>query len=153
MLPTAHVLWGSVWLGLASSAVDIARKFVRSAARKQPGVVPPSALRLAELMTVQQQLAETVHGAIRRYADSLDDPDELSSLGFAISMNSLKVIASTLVVDIVSRALLICGIVAYAANTPYSLGRHIRDAHGAALMVNNDRILANTSQMLLVHKD
>lgn len=153
MLPTAHLLWGSVWLGLATSAVETARKFVRSAARKQPGVVPPSALRLAELMSVHQQLAETVHGGIRRYADAAGDPDVLSGMGFAISMNSVKVIASTLVVDVVSRALTICGIVAYAAGTPYSLGRQLRDAHGAALMVNNDRILANTSQLLLVHKD
>lgn len=153
MLPTAHVLWGSVWLGLAGSAVDTARRFVRAQARKQPGVVPPSALRLAELMSVYQQMEETVHGAVRRYSEALDDPDQLSGLGFAISMNSVKTIASTLVVDVVSRSLLICGIAAYAANTPYSLGRQLRDAHGAALMINNDRILQNTSQMLLVHKD
>ena len=153
MLPTAHLLWGSVWLGLAGSAVDTARRFVRAQARKQPGVVPPAALRLAELMSVHQQLAETVHGGVRRYAEAVEDSDQLSSLGFAISMNSVKTIASTLVVDIVSRSLLICGIVAYAANTPYSLGRELRDAYGAALMVNNDRILQNTSQLLLVHKD
>ncbi|MEP7053930.1 MAG: acyl-CoA dehydrogenase family protein [Actinomycetota bacterium] len=153
MLPTAHILWASVWLGLAGSAVETARRFVRSQARKQPGVVPPSALRLAELMSVYQQMSEIVHGAVRRYTDALADPDQLSSLGFAISMNSVKTITSTLVVDVVSRCLLICGIVAYSANTPYSLGRHLRDAHGAALMVNNDRILQNTSQMLLVHKD
>lgn len=153
MLPTAHLLWGSVWLGLAGSAVDTARRFVRAQARKQPGVVPPAALRLAELMSVHQQLAETVHGGVRRYTEAVEDSDQLSSLGFAISMNSVKTIASTLVVDIVSRSLLICGIVAYAANTPYSLGRELRDAYGAALMVNNDRILQNTSQLLLVHKD
>jgi acyl-CoA dehydrogenase len=153
MLPTAHLLWGSVWLGLAGSAVDIARRFVRSQARKTPGVVPPSALRLAELMATYQQMTETVQGGIRRYRDALDDPDQLNSLGFAINMNSVKIITSTVVVDIVTKSLLICGIVGYAANTPYSLGRHLRDAHGAALMVNNDRILANTSQMLLVHKD
>lgn len=153
MLPTAHILWGSVWLGLAGSAVDTARRFVRGQARKQPGVVPPSAMRLAELMALYQQLEETVRGAIRRYADAIENPDQLSSLGFAIGMNSVKTITSTLVVDVVTRSLLICGIVAYSANTPYSLGRQLRDAHGAALMVNNDRILANTSQMLLVHKD
>jgi acyl-CoA dehydrogenase len=68
-------------------------------------------------------------------------------------MNSVKTITSTLVVDVVSRSLLICGIVGYSEGTPYSLGRHLRDAYGAALMVNNDRIFANTSQMLLVHKD
>jgi hypothetical protein len=29
----------------------------------------------------------------------------------------------------------------------------MRDAHGAAVMVNNDRINSNTAQMLLIHKD
>jgi acyl-CoA dehydrogenase len=33
------------------------------------------------------------------------------------------------------------------------MGRLLRDSFGAALMVNNDRILANNAQLLLVHKD
>jgi len=41
----------------------------------------------------------------------------------------------------------------YRQDSPYSLGRLVRDAHGAAVMVNNDRILANNAQMLLVHKE
>jgi acyl-CoA dehydrogenase len=53
----------------------------------------------------------------------------------------------------VSEALAICGIAGYRNDSPYSLGRHLRDAHGAGLMVNNDRIYGNTAQMLLVYKD
>ena len=52
MLPVAHVLWGSVWLGIATEAVDRARAYVRSEARKKPGVTPPAAIRLAELVAV-----------------------------------------------------------------------------------------------------
>jgi acyl-CoA dehydrogenase len=44
MLPVAHVLWGSVWLGIATEAVDRARAHVRAEARKKPGVTPPSAV-------------------------------------------------------------------------------------------------------------
>jgi acyl-CoA dehydrogenase len=40
----------------------------------------------------------------------------------------------------------------YKNGTPYSLGRHLRDAHSAQLMISNDRILGNTSTMLLVQK-
>jgi acyl-CoA dehydrogenase len=82
-----------------------------------------------------------------------DDVEALAGMGFAIAMNGLKVSASTLVVDIVGRALVICGISGYREDSPYSLGRLLRDAHGAAVMVNNDRIIANNAQMLLVHKD
>jgi len=153
MLPTSHVVWTSLWLGIALAANDKARRYVQAEARKKPGTSPPGALRLAELAIVVQQLAESVHGLTRRYAEIADDPDQTSSIGFAISMNALKVSASTLVVDIVGRALLICGISGYKQDSPYSLGRILRDAYGAALMVNNDRILTNNAQLLLVQRD
>jgi acyl-CoA dehydrogenase len=153
MLPVSHILWSSVWLGLATAAADKARQFVRAEARKKPGVTPPSALRLAELIAQLQRMEELVRGSARRYDQQSEDIDALSSMGFAIAMNSLKVSASTLVVDIVNRAMLILGMAGYREDSPQSLGRILRDAHGAAIMVNNDRINGNTAQMLLVHKD
>jgi acyl-CoA dehydrogenase len=148
MLPVSHIMWGSVWLGIASEAMARARKYVQSAARKTPGVTPPGALRLAEATTVLQQFSELVHGSIARFENA--DHDELTSVGFAVAMNTLKISASTLVVDLVGRALLITGISGYREDTPYRMGRLLRDAYGAALMVNNDRILNNTAQLLLV---
>ncbi len=153
MLPVSHILWSSVWLGLATAAADKARQFVRAEARKKPGVTPPSALRLAELIAQLQRMEELVRGSARRYDQNREDVDTLSSMGFAIAMNSLKVSASTLVVDIINRAMLILGMAGYREDSPHSLGRILRDAHGAAIMVNNDRINSNTAQMLLVHKD
>jgi acyl-CoA dehydrogenase len=153
MLPVSHVLWSSVWLGLATAAADKARRFVRSEARKKPGVTPPSALRLTELIVQLQRMEELVRGSARHYDQLCDDLDALAGMRFAIAMNSLKVSASTLVVDIVNRAMLICGMAGYKEDSPYSLGRNLRDAQGAAIMINNDRINSNTAQMLLVHKD
>lgn len=153
MLPVSHILWSSVWLGLATSATDKARHLVRAEARKKPGVTPPSALRLAELIAQLQRMEELVRGTAQRYDRECEDLDALAGMGFAIAMNSLKVSTSTLVVDIVNRAMAICGMSGYREDSPYSLGRILRDAHGAAVMVNNDRINSNTAQMLLVHKD
>jgi len=153
MLPVSHILWSSVWLGLAWAAVDRARRYVRSEARKQPGTTPPSALRLAELMVVYQQMEAHVTGVARYYDEVWNDPEATSGMGFAIAMNSLKISASTLVVEIVGRAMVICGMAGYREDSEYSMGRLLRDAHGAAVMVNNDRILANNAQMLLVHKE
>ena len=65
MLPVAHVLWGSVWLGLATEAVDRARGFVRGEARKKPGVTPPAAIRLAELVAILSQMSSLVRSAAR----------------------------------------------------------------------------------------
>ena len=33
------------------------------------------------------------------------------------------------------------------------LSRHLRDAYGAAVMVNNDRILKHNATMLLAYRD
>jgi acyl-CoA dehydrogenase len=153
MLPVSHVLWSAVWLGIAAAAVDRARRFVRTEARKNPGVTSPAAVRLSELMTVFQQMEALVHGAAQTYDEVYDDVETLSGMGFAIAMNGLKVSASTLVVEIVGKALMICGIAGYREDSPYSLGRLLRDSYGAAVMVNNDRIIANNAQMLLVHKE
>lgn len=152
MLPVSHTVWSAVWLGIATAAVDRARQFVRGQARSSPGVLPPTATRLAELVAVHQQLIDTAEGAARRYEAVADDPDVLDSLGFAIAMNAVKVNASTLVVDVVHRALQVCGILGYREDTPFSMGRLLRDAHGGAVMVANDRINANNAQLLLAHK-
>ncbi len=153
MLPVAHVLWSSAWAGIATAAVDKARHYMRSEARTKPGITPPGAARLAELSAAHQQLTELVAGCARRYEAAYDDPDALSTMTFAIAMNNLKVSASTMLVDIVSRALSICGISGYRLDSRYSMGRLLRDAYGAALMVSNERIIANNAQMLLISKE
>lgn len=152
MLPVAHVLWSSLWFGIACAAEAKARRFVQGAARRDPHKQPPGALRLAELATVHQQFRDLVEGGRRRYAASLDDPGLAESTSFALAMNSLKVAASESVVDVVQRSLMICGMAGYANRSPFTLGRLLRDSYGGALMVNNDRIHGGNAQMLLVHR-
>ena len=153
MLPVSHLLWSSLWLGMAESAEAKARFFVQQQARKTVGTVPPGALQLAELHTVLMNLRESVQGSIRRYEAAAADPAQTASVGFALALNTLKISASGMVAEIVTRALSICGISAYRADSPFSLGRVLRDAHGAALMVSNDRIAANNAQLLLMYRD
>ena len=151
MLPVAHLLWSSVWLGIATDAVELARKFVQGEARRKPGTTPTASTRLAQTAVLHQQFIDMVHSSLARFEEA-DADDRLGSIGFAVGMNALKVSASTLVVDIVRECMLICGLASYRLDSPYSLGRHLRDAMGASLMVNNDRIMANNAQMLLVHR-
>ena len=40
----------------------------------------------------------------------------------------------------------------YKNDTPFSVGRHLRDALSGALMIANDRIHATNAGLLLVHK-
>lgn len=151
MLPVSHVLWAFVWLGLASAALTKARNYIQGEARKNPGSSPAGAQRLAELAVVHQQLESLVRTSAQRFDQRADGEDQ--SMGFALSFNSLKVAASTLLVDIVTRALGICGMAGYSQTSPFSMGRLLRDAHGAGLMVNNDRILGDNAQLLLIYKE
>lgn len=154
MHPHAHILWSSLWLGIASDAVNQARAFVRNEARKNPGMPPTSALRLADADAVLQGMRSNIYLAANDYQKMMADnhPDAFSGFGFAIRINNLKVSSSNIVVDIVNRAMLICGIAGYRNDSKFSLGRHLRDAHGAAIMVNNDRIMNHNANMLLMHR-
>lgn len=153
MLPVSHILWSSLWLGIATDAVNRARAYVRDAARKKPGTVPAGATRLAEAVGALQTMRAGVHDAARTYHGIYDDHDELSSMGFALRMNGLKVQSSKLVVDVVAQCLSICGIGGYKADTKYSVERHLRDAYSAGIQINNDRVLGASASMLLVHRD
>ncbi|MDJ0399122.1 acyl-CoA dehydrogenase family protein [Rhodococcus rhodochrous] len=153
MLPVSHSVWSAVWLGIADAAMEKARSFVRSAARRSPGVTPPGALRLAEAAAVHQQFSDLVAASAARFDAAASAQEEsMSGMGFSLAMNNLKVTASTLVVDLVNRAMLICGIAGYREDSQYSLGRHLRDAHGAAVMVNNDRIMNNSAQLSIAYR-
>jgi acyl-CoA dehydrogenase len=156
MVPFSHILWSSCWLGIATAAVARARAFVREQARAKPGTVPPTAQRLAEVASDLQLMRTNVHD-LARECDRLMERDHdvgvLSSVAFALRMNNVKVATSELVVRIVLQALRICGIAGYKNDSRYALGRHLRDACSAALMVGNDRILAANASMLLVLKE
>lgn len=158
MLPVSHVVWSSVWLGIADAALEKARKYVRTAARKQPGKATPGALRLAEVASTAQQFADLVGASADRYDRAVQAREgeagfeSTASVGFSLAMNNLKVTTSTTLVEIVGQAMLICGISGYREDSEYSLGRHLRDAHGAAVMVNNDRIMANSAHMAIGYR-
>ncbi len=152
MLASSHLLWSGVWYGIAADAVARAQAFVRAAARKSPGAPPPGALRLAETSSMLQMVKSNVVAGLKVYEEAKQDADRLSSMAFAVAMNNVKIASSEMILPIINHAMLICGIMGYKNGTPYSLGRHLRDAHSAQLMISNDRILGNTSTMLLVHK-
>lgn len=152
MLAMAHLLWSSLWYGIAVDAANRAQAYVRAATRRAPGVAHPGALRVAEASNMLQMLKSEIIASLRTYRQAKEDPDKLASMGFAISMNNLKLAASTSILQIINHAMLVCGIMGYKNGTPFSLGRHLRDAHSAQLMISNERILANTATMLLIHK-
>jgi acyl-CoA dehydrogenase len=152
MLPVSHVLWAGVWLGMARAAVGTARRYVQSAARKSIGTTPPGATALVGLVAQLDALELQVTDAARAFDEHRDDREALGRVGFMVRMNNLKVSASDAVAGIVGGALRITGISGFRNDGDYSIARLFRDAQGAALMVHNDRITAQTAQLLLVQK-
>lgn len=156
MVPYSHILWASLWWGIAADAVGKAASFVRSQARQNPGVVPPTATRLAEVSMQLQNMKQHWQAAAQAF-DMVDtstaQQDELLSIGWALRLNNLKISCSEAAPQIVHRALQIVGIMGYKNDSPFSLGRQYRDALSASLMISNDRIAAKSASMLLVFKD
>ena len=152
MLPVSHIVWAALWLGIATDAVNIARSNLRSQARKSAGDVPSSASEVAVLFADLEMVKATVVSAARLYESRVGDPVAVTAPGVVVRMNALKTSVSTAIVRIIQGALQVCGIAGYRNDSPLALGRHLRDAHSAALMVHNERILMNNGRLLCIYK-
>lgn len=153
MLPVSHLVWSALWLGIATDALGRARAFVRAEVKKRPGESPLGGGRLADAANGLQSMKANLIACLREYEAAIGSEDRLSAISLAVTMNNLKLAASQSVVKIVGEAMLICGLAGYRLDSPFSLGRHLRDAHSAAVMVNNDRIIANNTILALALRD
>ncbi|MEP7045350.1 MAG: acyl-CoA dehydrogenase, partial [Ilumatobacteraceae bacterium] len=59
----------------------------------------------------------------------------------------------TAVFEVIHAAIDICGFAAFRNDTKFSMGRQLRDASSASLMVHNDRLLEYNALLLTVTKD
>jgi acyl-CoA dehydrogenase len=154
MTPVSHIFWSHVWLGIATDAFDRARAFVRAAAKRKPGEPLPAAIRLSELMSELSLLRAEVSLALREFCDiSAEDPAKLSEMATILRFNNLKIAASEQAPQVCQGALGVCGIVGYKNDTPFSVGRHLRDTMSACLMVANERIHTTDASLLLIAKE
>lgn len=155
MVPYSHVLWSSVWWGVAADAVGRAAAFVRAQARKSPGSMPPAAQELAQATAELQALRAQWAGIAAEFDALAERPDgmaELLSMGWALKLNNLKVLASEAAPRLVHHALQVIGVMGYKNDSKFSVGRHYRDVLSAALMISNQRLMTKSASMLLVLK-
>ena len=125
MLPGSHTLWASVWLGIADAALSKARDATRAAVRNKPGATVPQAAKLAELTVVHQRFEASVVRALQRYEEFLRTPDREPTVSFTITMNNLKLTASTAVIEVVLGALELMG-----ADGPWDVRQDQRKRNG-----------------------
>ena len=150
MTPVAHLCWASVWAGIAAASVERAQSFIRKAARGSGGQMPPGAAHFTAAKMALTKLRALITSSLDAYAAREHDERGLSSLDFQSQINLLKVEASELAVATAMSAMRACGLSGYRNDGDFSVGRHLRDALSAPLMINNDRILTNIATASLM---
>jgi acyl-CoA dehydrogenase len=155
MLPVSHLTWAGLWTGIASDALSRTRAYLRTQARKNPGTIPEAASDVAEVYGRMESTLALTMLSLARYSalGPVADLDSTPGPTFALHMNTLKTNVSRSVADIVRDCMYILGIAGYKNDTPYSVGRHLRDVHSAAIMVHNERVLNNSGALLCVVKE
>jgi acyl-CoA dehydrogenase len=145
MMPVAHLLWSSAWAGIAAAAVTRARDFVRKAAHRAGGALPPAAAHLTRANVSLRALRSLIATSLQRFKAASSDPPVLETIDFQTGVNLLKVNAAELAVATVMSAMQTCGLSGYRNDGEFSIGRHLRDILSSPIMINNDRILANAA--------
>jgi acyl-CoA dehydrogenase len=152
MTAHAHALWGSAWAGVAAEAVERARLYLRRATRSGSAAAPPGARHLAEAKASLQTLCTLLAGFIDRYERVKDAPADLTRVDMQSAISMLKIEVSDLAVRTVMSALRTCGLSGYRNGGEFSVGRLLRDALSAPLMISNDRILADLAGPALLDR-
>ena len=150
MVPFAHLLWGSVWAGIAAAAAGKAQAFIRNAVRGSNGQMPPGAPHFTQAVSTLRTLRGVLAANLRSYEAIMADDKAISSLEFQAMITLTKVQASELAVTTVLNSLRACGLSGYRNDTEFTIGRLLRDVLSAPLMINNDRILTNLATTSLM---
>jgi acyl-CoA dehydrogenase len=150
MVPTAHLLWASVWAGIAAGATIRAQAFIRQAARQAGGQLPPGAPQFTKVLSSLRTLRAMLGNSMRVYERDMNDPKALATLEFQSLITLTKVEASEMAVAIVLAAMRVCGLSGYRRDGEFSIERSLRDVLSSPIMINNERILANLAGTALV---
>lgn len=149
MLPVAHLVWSGAWAGIAASAVERARAFVRKA-HGGSGAMPPGAAHLTRANASLRSLRNLINAALQRFEAAASDPAALEAIDFQTAMAMHKVSASELAVATVTSAMQAAGIAGYRNDSEFSIGRQLRDILSSPIMISNDRIMANVAAATLL---
>jgi acyl-CoA dehydrogenase len=154
-VPVSHILWSHVWLGIATEAFERGRAFVRAASRRNPGTPVPAAHSLSRVMSELAMLRAEVESGLAEFLSLSQDPERsgLGTMASILRFNNLKLATSEQAPRICSAVLEVIGIAAYKNDSPFAVGRQLRDALSARLMVANERIHSVDAGLLMIAKE
>ena len=147
MLATSHLLWSSVWLGMAWQAISKVHQSLLQLARRDSGSIPFGSDRLSDAKRSYQTMKAEIEWALALTADNRG-----SSPAHAAAFNNLKISCSERLLSIINDSIMAIGISAFQNGGELSLSRILRDAQSAQLMISNDRIRGNLMGLTLLSK-
>lgn len=148
-LPTTHLLWGHIWLGIAADAFAKAKNYRRRkrASDEKPGVADGSLFEcLSQLMTMQSLLST----AAQQYLQPVREAQARSDRKVLLEINSIKVASSESAIRIVQSAMDICGLNGFVNKGEFTVSQNLRDVLSSRYMINNSRIAKNMNPLCMI---
>lgn len=151
MVPDTHILWASVWAGVAGDAYARAHRYAREQTDGRYAD-SPGCRRLAEALSLLEAMQGRIDSALQNRPNFNARRSWSGAMTDAAKVNTLKTFVSSTALRVADHAMMVCGMAGYKNDTPFSLGRHIRDLYSAPLMISNDRIDVNTANLILAQR-
>ncbi|MGZ4172609.1 MAG: acyl-CoA dehydrogenase family protein, partial [Solirubrobacteraceae bacterium] len=110
---------------------------------------------LSRVMSELTMMCAEVESALADFAAFDEDSErpDLATLTSVLRFNNLKLAASEQAPRVCMGVLEVIGIAAYKNDSPYGVGRQLRDALSARLMVANERIHSVDAGLLMIAKE
>ena len=92
---------------------------------------------------------------LQDFLEIADEPGRarLATFAAALRFNTLKIAASEQAPRVCEGAMGVCGIAGFKNDTPFAVGRQLRDTMSARLMIANERIHQTNAGLLLIAKE
>jgi len=139
ILPYSHLLWSGCWLGIASNAFDKTLKYYKT--NKENGI------KVAEIYNNLLLMENSIIANLISFNNN--NQEEFTK---KIEITSMKPQVSELCIDICLNCLKVLGIIGYTNDSEYSVTKNISDSLSSLVMINNNRINSNISELLKIAK-
>lgn len=152
LIPMAHIMWVSSWLGAAKNAFKQQVKVIRKSKYTKKYNFDIIMYRLSKIRLLLDTVDVYLDTVINKYEYYYQNKQvkKLKSNKFNIHLNNLKILGSENLFKAVNELIEIAGIYhGYMKNHDTTLERTFRDLRSASLMYHNDRLKITNGKLAL----
>jgi len=156
LIPMAHIMWVSSWLGAAKNGFKQLIKIFRKNKSIKKYNSDIMIYRLSEIRLLLDTVDIYLNHVVDVYEENYNSKqlDILRTRTFNIHLNNLKIIGSENLFKAVDKLIEVAGLYhGYLKNSETTLERTFRDLRAASLMYHNDRLKIANGKMSLFDSD